>query len=155
VLPGGVANPDQLRTSEQAIVFTRHFHDTKKPIAVICHGSWTLIEAGVVKGRMMTSWPSLKTDLVNAGARWVDREVVVDQEVVSSRKPDDLTAFCAKILEELAAGRHQARGASSRSGGYVARLKYCTARSCFSAAARVVKVPRLRRRPVFGFFLRE
>jgi protease I len=112
VLPGGVANPDALRTNEDAIAFARHFHDTKKPIAVICHGPWTLIEAGVVKGREMTSWPSLKTDLINAGAHWVDREVVVDEGIVSSRKPDDLPAFCKKMVEEFAEGRHQQRHAA-------------------------------------------
>ncbi len=112
VLPGGVANPDALRMNEDAVAFARHFHDTKKPIAVICHGPWTLIEAGVVKGREMTSWPSLKTDLVNAGAHWVDREVVVDEGIVSSRKPDDLPVFCKKMVEEFAEGRHQQRHAA-------------------------------------------
>jgi deglycase len=112
VLPGGVANPDALRMNKDAVAFARHFHDTKKPIAVICHGPWTLIEAGVVKGREMTSWPSLKTDLANAGARWVDREVVVDEGIVSSRKPDDLPAFCKKMVEEFAEGRHQQRHAA-------------------------------------------
>ena len=112
VLPGGVANPDALRTIENAVAFVRHFHDTKKPIAVICHGPWTLIEAGIVKGREITSWPSLKTDLINAGARWVDRDVVVDEGIVSSRKPDDLPAFCKKMVEEFAEGRHQQRHAA-------------------------------------------
>ena len=101
VLPGGVANPDQLRSSPEAVAFVKHFVDTGKPIGVICHGPWTLIEAGGVKGRSMTSWPSLKTDLFNAGARWVDKEVVVDRGLVSSRKPDDLPAFCRTLVEEI------------------------------------------------------
>ena len=112
VLPGGVANPDQLRTIEKAVAFARHFFDAKKPIAVICHGPWTLVEAGIVKGVEMTSWPSLKTDLKNAGANWVDKEVVVDQGIVSSRKPDDLPAFCKKMVEEFKEGRHQQRHAA-------------------------------------------
>jgi protease I len=112
VLPGGVANPDQLRTIGRAVAFARHFFDAKKPIAVICHGPWTLVEAGVVKGVEMTSWPSVKTDLVNAGARWVDREVVVDRGIVSSRKPADLPAFCKKMIEEFREGRHTARTAA-------------------------------------------
>ncbi|HQT84759.1 MULTISPECIES: type 1 glutamine amidotransferase domain-containing protein [Acidiphilium] len=93
LLPGGVANPDELRTMPRAVAFVKHFADTQKPIGVICHGSWTLIEADSVKDRHMTSWPSLQTDLLNAGARWVDQEVVVDHNLVSSRKPDDLPAF--------------------------------------------------------------
>jgi protease I len=112
VLPGGVANPDQLRVVERAVSFVRDFFDTKKPIAVICHGPWTLIEAGVVKDIEMTSWPSLKTDLKNAGARWVDEPVVVDQGIVSSRKPDDLPSFCGKLIEELREGRHPRRRAA-------------------------------------------
>ena len=108
VLPGGVANPDQLRTDENVVAFIRDFAETGKPIGVICHGPWTLIEAGVVQGRRMTSWPSLQTDLRNAGAEWVDEEVVVDQGLVSSRKPDDLPAFNRKIVEEFAEGRHAA-----------------------------------------------
>jgi protease I len=106
VLPGGVANPDRLRTDENVVSFIRDFAASGKPIGVICHGPWTLIEAGVVDGRRMTSWPSLQTDLRNAGANWVDEEVVVDQGLVSSRKPDDLPAFNAKIVEEFAEGRH-------------------------------------------------
>ena len=112
VLPGGVANPDALRVDAAAVAFVRHFVDAKKPIAVICHGPWTLIEAGAVKGMEMTSWPSLKTDLKNAGARWVDREVVVDRGLVSSRKPDDLPAFCKKMVEEFAEGAHRQRPAA-------------------------------------------
>ena len=112
VLPGGVANPDELRTKPAAVAFVRHFFDAQKPIAVICHGPWTLVEAGVVKGLEMTSWPSLKTDLENAGAHWVDKEVVVDSGVVSSRKPDDLPAFCRKMVEEFREGRHTRRQAA-------------------------------------------
>jgi protease I len=102
VLPGGVANPDQLRADENVVSFIREFAQSGKPIGVICHGPWTLIEAGVVEGRRMTSWPTLQTDLRNAGAEWVDEEVVVDQGLVSSRKPDDLPAFKEKIVEEFA-----------------------------------------------------
>jgi protease I len=106
VLPGGVANPDFLRTDEDAVRFVRDFFEQGKPVGVICHGPWTLVEAGVVKGRTLTSWPSLQTDLRNAGAEWVDEEVVVDAGLVSSRNPDDLPAFCAKLVEELAEGEH-------------------------------------------------
>ena len=106
VLPGGVANPDQLRTDENVVSFIREFAASGKPIGVICHGPWTLIEAGVLQGRKITSWPSLQTDLRNAGAEWVDEEVVVDSGLVSSRKPDDLPAFNAKIIEEFAEGKH-------------------------------------------------
>ncbi|MBL8771443.1 MAG: type 1 glutamine amidotransferase [Phenylobacterium sp.] len=105
VLPGGVINPDQLRLSEEAIAFVRAFVDADKPIAAICHGPWTLIDAGGVDGRRVTSWPSLKTDLRNAGAEWVDQEVVVDQGLVTSRKPDDLPAFCARMIEAFAEAR--------------------------------------------------
>jgi protease I len=107
VLPGGVANPDQLRTNERAIEFVRAIFSAGKPVGVICHGPWTLVEADLVRGRKLTSWPSLKTDIRNAGGNWVDEEVVVDQGLVSSRKPDDLPAFCAKIVEEFAEGRHE------------------------------------------------
>jgi protease I len=106
VLPGGVANPDNLRTHEDAVSFVREFFESGKPVGVICHGPWTLIEADVVKGRTVTSWPSLRTDLRNAGAEWVDQEVVTDQGLVTSRKPDDLPAFDAKIVEEFAEGTH-------------------------------------------------
>ena len=106
VLPGGVANPDQLRTSEDAVAFARSFFEAGKPVGVICHGPWTLVEAGVVRGRTLTSWPSLRTDIRNAGAEWVDEQVHVDDGLVSSRKPDDLEAFCSKIVEEFSEGVH-------------------------------------------------
>jgi protease I len=108
VLPGGVANPDTLRTDARAVRFVRQFFEMQKPIAAICHGPWTLIEADAVRGRKMTSWPSLKTDLTNAGAEWTDSEVVVDHGLVTSRKPDDLPAFCAKMLETFGAGLRRA-----------------------------------------------
>jgi len=104
VLPGGVANPDQLRTDARAVRFVQDFFADGKPIGVICHGPWTLVEADLVRGRTLTSWPSLQTDIRNAGGEWVDEEVVVDDGLISSRKPDDLPAFCAKLVEELAAG---------------------------------------------------
>jgi protease I len=107
VLPGGVANPDNLRTHEDAVEFTRAFFEAGKPVAVICHGPWTLVEADVVKGRTLTSWPSLQTDIRNAGGEWVDEEVHVDSGLVSSRKPDDLDAFCEKMVEEIAEGVHE------------------------------------------------
>ena len=107
VLPGGVANPDNLRTDEGAMAFVRSFFEQGKPVAVICHGPWTLVEAGVLRGRTITSWPSLKTDIRNAGGTWVDEEVHVDQGLVSSRKPDDLPAFCAKLVEEFCEGGHE------------------------------------------------
>ncbi|MEA2860209.1 MAG: protease [Methylobacteriaceae bacterium] len=106
VLPGGVINPDALRLEEKAIAFVRHFVEAKKPIAAICHGPWTLINAGAVKGKKMTSWPSLQVDLRNAGATWVDEPVVVDDGLVTSRKPDDLPKFNAKMIEEIREGRH-------------------------------------------------
>ncbi|MQA16903.1 MAG: DJ-1/PfpI/YhbO family deglycase/protease [Pseudonocardiaceae bacterium] len=113
VLPGGVANPDILRTVPDAVRFVREFVATGRPVAAICHAPWTLIEADVVRGRRMTSFPSLQTDLRNAGADWTDEQVVVDQGLVTSRKPDDLPAFCAKLVEEIAEGAHagQARSA--------------------------------------------
>ena len=114
LLPGGVANPDQLRTLPEAVNFVRAFFDAGKPVAAICHAPWTLIEAGVVKGRTLTSWPSVKTDLVNAGANWVDQEVVVDNGLVTSRKPDDIPAFNEKMLEEFAEGTQRAQRAAGQ-----------------------------------------
>ena len=99
MLPGGVANPDHLRTDDDAVAFVKSFFDAGKPVGAICHAPWTLVEADVVRGRTLTSWPSLETDLRNAGAEWVDEEVHVDGELVTSRKPDDLPAFNAKIVE--------------------------------------------------------
>src|SRR3984885_1670070 len=107
VLPGGVANPDALRANPDAVRFARGFFEQHKPVGVICHGPWTLIEADVVRGRTLTSWPSLKTDLRNAGAEWVDEQVHVDNGLVSSRKPDDLPAFIAKVIEEIDEGKHE------------------------------------------------
>ena len=113
VLPGGVANPDFLRADERAVAFVRAFFDAAKPVGVICHGPWTLVEADVLRGRTITSWPSLRTDIRNAGGTWVDEEVHVDQGLVSSRKPDDLPAFCAKLVEELHEGTHEGQRRSA------------------------------------------
>jgi protease I len=113
VVPGGVANPDQLRTDEDAVQFVRAFVEQDKPTGIICHGPWVLIDAGVAKGRTLTSWPSLQTDLRNAGAEWVDEEVHVDKGMVTSRNPDDLPAFCSKIVEEFCEGEHEQQVQSS------------------------------------------
>jgi protease I len=107
VLPGGVANPDNLRMDQTAVAFIRGFFEQGKPVAAICHAPWTLVEADVLRGRKLTSFPSLQTDIRNAGGRWVDEEVVVDQGLVSSRRPDDLPAFCAKLVEEICEGAHE------------------------------------------------
>ncbi len=117
VLPGGVANPDFLRMDQDAVAFARAFFEQSKPVAAICHAPWTLVEADVLKGRTLTSWPSLKTDIRNAGGHWVDEEVVVDEGFVTSRKPDDLPAFCAKAVEEFCEGEHSEQ---SRSAGATA-----------------------------------
>ena len=113
VLPGGVANPDFLRADDDAVAFVRAFFEAGKPVGAICHGPWTLIEAGVVRGRTLTSFPSVQTDIRNAGGNWVDEEVHVDRGLVTSRKPDDLPAFCDKIVEEFCEGRHEELAAAA------------------------------------------
>jgi len=115
VIPGGVGNPDTMRTDENAVQLVRDFFEQGKPVGVICHGPWMLVEAGVVRGRKVTSWPSLQTDIRNAGGDWVDQEVVVDDGLVTSRKPDDLPAFNEKIVEEFCEGRHEQQAASVKS----------------------------------------
>jgi protease I len=113
VIPGGVGNPDTMRMDENAVEFTRQFFEQGKPVGVICHGPWMLVEAGVVRGRKVTSWPSLRTDIRNAGGDWVEQEVVVEQGLVTSRKPADLPAFNEKIVEEFAEGRHEEQAAKT------------------------------------------
>ena len=114
VLPGGVGNPDNLRQDENAVRFVRDFFEQGKPVGAICHAPWTLIEAGVVRGRTLTSFPSLQTDIRNAGGNWVDKEVVVDNGLVTSRKPDDIPAFNKKLIEEFLEGRHEQQAAKTR-----------------------------------------
>ncbi|PYO08504.1 MAG: protease [Gemmatimonadetes bacterium] len=114
LLPGGVMNPDRLRQSENAVQFVRSFFDAGKPVAAICHAPWMLVEAVVVAGRTLTSWPSLRTDIRNAGGEWVDREVVTDEGLVTSRKPDDIPAFNRKMIEEFAEGLHEPQPTSVR-----------------------------------------
>jgi protease I len=113
-LPGGVGNPDTLRQDENAVRFVRDFFEQGKPVGAICHAPWTLVEAGVVRGRTLTSFPSLQTDIRNAGGSWVDEEVVVDSGLVTSRKPDDLPAFNKKLIEEFAEGRHEEQAAKTK-----------------------------------------
>ena len=117
VIPGGVANPDFMRMDPRAVAFVRAFVDAQKPVAVICHGPWMLVEADVVRGRKVTSWPSLKTDLRNAGADWVDQEVVLDNGVLTSRKPDDLPAFTRAMVEQFASAAHGRARAGAAAGG--------------------------------------
>ena len=118
LIPGGVGNPDLLRGDENAVAFTRAMYDQGKPLAVICHGPWMLVETGIARDLTLTSWPTLQTDIKNAGGKWVDKEVVVDRGVVTSRKPDDIPAFNKKMLEEFQEGSHaekrQAAGAAAR-----------------------------------------
>ena len=114
MLPGGVGNPDTLRTDENVVSFVRDFFEQGKPVAAICHGPWTLVEAGVVRDRTLTSWPSIQTDIRNAGGNWVDEQVVVDQGLVTSRKPDDIPAFNSKMIEEFAEGEHRAQKAATQ-----------------------------------------
>jgi protease I len=113
VVPGGVANPDMMRVVPEAVAFVRDFFEQGKPVAVICHGPWMLVEADVVRGRRVTSWPSLRTDIRNAGGLWEDSEVVVDNGLVTSRKPDDLPAFCSKLVEEFREGIHEGQTATA------------------------------------------
>jgi protease I len=107
MIPGGLMNPDALRSNDDALEFTRHFFREGKPVAAICYGPWVLIDAGVVRGRMLTSWPAIKTDVKNAGGKWINEEVVVDNGLVTSRKPDDIPAFNKKMIEEFCEGRHE------------------------------------------------
>jgi protease I len=111
LLPGGVMNPDHLRMEPKAVQFVKAFFEARKPVAAICHGPWMLVEAGVVRGRTLTSWPSVKTDITNAGGQWTDQQVVTDQGLVTSRKPDDIPAFNKRMIEEFAEGKHKAQHA--------------------------------------------
>jgi protease I len=121
VLPGGANNPDQLRTRPEVQIFVRTFADTGKPLAAICHAPWILIDAGLAKNRRLTSWPTIRQDLRNAGAEVVDQEVVVDQGLITSRGPDDLPAFCAKLVEEIAEGKHPGQAMKARASERAAR----------------------------------
>jgi protease I len=123
MIPGGLMNPDTLRSTPEALEFTRHFFDEGKPVAAICHGPWVLIDAGVIRGRKVTSWPAIKTDVRNAGANWVDQEVVVDNGLVTSRKPDDIPAFNKKMIEEFCEGRHEMAGGPGRTAAAPAQLE--------------------------------
>jgi protease I len=114
MLPGGVMNPDHLRQNQKAVQFVKSFFDAGKPVAAICHAPWMLVEADVISGRTITSWPSLRTDILNAGAEWVDREVVTDEGLVTSRKPDDIPAFNRKMIEEFAEGVHAGQRQSAQ-----------------------------------------
>ncbi|HEY4281640.1 MAG TPA: type 1 glutamine amidotransferase domain-containing protein [Chthoniobacterales bacterium] len=117
MIPGGLMNPDTLRSTPEAIQFVRHFVEEGKPVAAICHAPWVLIDAGVVRGRTLTSWPAIKTDIKNAGGNWLDLEVVVDNGLVTSRKPDDIPAFNRKMIEEFCEGRHaEMAGSLNRTG---------------------------------------
>ena len=115
MIPGGLMNPDALRSNEEALEFVRHFFREGKPVAAICHAPWVLIDAGVIRGRTVTSWPAIKTDVRNAGGNWVDREVVVDNGLVTSRKPDDIPAFNEKMIEEFCEGRHHGTSGTASS----------------------------------------
>jgi protease I len=117
MIPGGVGNPDQLRGDENVVAFVRDFFEAGKPVAAICHAPWVLVEAGVVRGRKLTSWPTLQTDIRNAGGNWVDQEVVVDQGLVTSRKPDDIPAFSKKMIEEFAEGEHAGQREKTQAAG--------------------------------------
>ena len=117
MIPGGVGNPDQLRMDENVISFVQDFFSEGKPVAAICHAPWVLVEAGAVRDRTVTSWPSLRTDIRNAGGNWVDEEVHVDAGLVSSRRPDDLPAFCAKLVEEICEGRHDEQALQAAGAG--------------------------------------
>jgi protease I len=121
ILPGGVKNPDTMRQNERGVAFVRHFFDAGKPIAAICHAPWLLVEADIVRGRRVTSYPSLKTDLRNAGAEWIDAEVITDQGIVTSRSPKDLRAFNAKMLEEFGEGTHERRTTAAAGATTAAR----------------------------------
>jgi protease I len=116
-VPGGVANGDFLRGDEATVRFVRAFFEAGKPVGIICHGPWVAVEADVVRGRTLTSWPTLATDIRNAGGEWVDEEVVVDAGFVTSRKPDDLPAFCAKVVEEICEGRHDEQALQTADAG--------------------------------------